>query len=68
MKNIHLLAGCAALQQRETDVVKSREAIALMIDAVKAAAKDCGGNESILQYAQVIYAPGAHGCIPIRPD
>lgn len=56
MKNIPLLAGCAALQQRETDVVKSREAIALMIDAVKAAAKDCG-NESILQYAQVIYAP-----------
>lgn len=56
MKNIPLLAGCAALQQRETDVVKSREAIALMIDAVKAAAKDCG-NESILQYAQVIYVP-----------
>ena len=51
-----LLAGCAAVQQRETDIAKSREAIALMIDAVKAAAEDCG-NETILQHVQAIYVP-----------
>ena len=51
-----LLAGCAAIQQRETDIAKSCEAIALMIDAVKAAAKDCG-NETILQHVQAIYVP-----------
>ena len=51
-----LLVGCAAIQQRETDITKSREAIALMIDAVKAAVKDCG-NETILQHVQAIYVP-----------
>ncbi len=51
-----LLAGCAAIQQRETDVTKSHEAISLMIDAVKAAAKDCG-NETILQHVQAVYVP-----------
>jgi acetyl-CoA C-acetyltransferase len=56
MKNIPLLAGCASLQQRESHIEKSREAIALMIDAVKAAAKDCG-NETILQHVQAIYVP-----------
>lgn len=56
MKAVPLLAGCAAIQQRETDIGKSREAVSLMIDAVKAAAIDCG-NESILQHVQAIYVP-----------
>ncbi len=56
MKEVPLLAGCAAIQQRETNIEKSCEAIALMIDAVKTAAKDCG-NETVLQYVQAIYVP-----------
>ena len=56
MKGVPLLAGCAAIQQRETDITKSHEAIALMIDAVKSAAKDCG-NETILQHVQAVYVP-----------
>jgi acetyl-CoA C-acetyltransferase len=56
MSDIPLLAGCAAVQQRETDISKSREAIVLMIDAVKAAALDCG-NEKILQHVKKIYVP-----------
>ncbi|HSC75991.1 MAG TPA: hypothetical protein VLB90_07140 [Pseudomonadales bacterium] len=56
MKNTPLLVGCAAIQQRETDIEKSREAVALMIDAIKAAEVDCG-NESILQHVQTIYVP-----------
>lgn len=51
-----VLIGCAAVQQRETDISRSREAIALMVDAVHAAARDCG-NEKILQYVQRIYVP-----------
>lgn len=56
MTAVPLLAGCAAVQQRETDITKSREAIALMIDAVKMAAKECG-NEAILQHVQSVYVP-----------
>lgn len=56
MTGVPLLAGCAAIQQRETDIEKSKEAIALIIDAVHAAAKDCG-NETILQHVQSIYVP-----------
>jgi len=50
------VGSCAAIQQRETDIGKSREAITLMIDAVKASAIDCG-NEAILQHVQAIYVP-----------
>lgn len=56
LENVPLLAGCAAIQQRETDIGKSREAVALMIDVVKAAASDCG-NETILQHVQAVYVP-----------
>jgi acetyl-CoA C-acetyltransferase len=56
MNEIPLLAGCAVVQQRETDIDRSREPIALMIDAVLAAAADAG-NEKILQKVQRIYVP-----------
>ncbi len=56
MNEIPLLAGCAVVQQRETGIDKSREPIALMIDAVKMAAADAG-NEKILQRVQRIYVP-----------
>ncbi|HQQ73678.1 MAG TPA: hypothetical protein PK031_00845 [Pseudomonadales bacterium] len=56
MKNIPLLAGCSAIQQREIDISKSREAVGLMIDAVIAAAKN-SGNEDILKHVQRIYVP-----------
>jgi acetyl-CoA C-acetyltransferase len=54
--NIPLLAGCAAVQQRETHIAHSSEAIALMIDAVQQAARDAGTAE-ILKHVQRIYVP-----------
>lgn len=56
MNQLPLLAGCAALLQREPDIARSREAVALMVDAVRAAAVDAG-NEAILQRVQRIYVP-----------
>jgi acetyl-CoA C-acetyltransferase len=51
-----LLAGCAVAQQNTSNISNSREAITLMIDAVNAAAQDCG-NTDILQHVQRIYVP-----------
>ncbi|HQQ63561.1 MAG TPA: hypothetical protein PLF22_08300 [Pseudomonadales bacterium] len=56
MQPTPLLAGCAAVQQRETDIAQSGEAIALMIDAVQQAALDAGTAE-ILKHVQRIYVP-----------
>ncbi len=56
MMAIPLLAGCAAVQQRETDLTKAREPVALMVDAVQAAALDAG-NIDILKHVQRIYVP-----------
>lgn len=56
MQPTPLLAGCAAVQQREMDIARSREAIALMIDAAQQAARDTG-NTNILQHVQRIYVP-----------
>ncbi len=51
-----LLAGFAAIQQRETDLTRSKEAAQLMIDAVRLAAEDCGGAR-LLSRVQRIYVP-----------
>lgn len=56
MTDVPLLAGCAAVQQHKTDIAESREAIALIIEAVKKAASD-SGNEAILKHVQRIYVP-----------
>ena len=56
MSNFPVLAGAAAVQQRETVISNSREAIGLMIDAVRAAGCDAG-NEKLLTHVQRIYVP-----------
>lgn len=56
MNPLPLLAGCATVQQRETVISNSREPVALMVDAVRAAAHDAG-SEALLQRAQRIYVP-----------
>lgn len=56
MTTFPVLVGCAAVQQREMSLPESREAVALMADAVRAAASDCG-NDAVLQYVQRIAVP-----------
>lgn len=51
-----VLAGCAAIQQRETDLARAQEPLALMVDAARAAGADSGAP-GLLAAVERIYVP-----------
>ncbi len=56
-----VLVGIGVLNQRETDVAKADEAVALMIRAARAAAEDCGVPELLRDVKRISVPKGVWG-------